>query len=394
MFSSDVDIKAILGDFVIEGMMFHYSSFVGRLYNFCRSLGFEKGKILPSRAFCSDESQGYPIILIAKHFGAFPFNHGRVGGVVSTDRHGPFAEHGQDLVLIHANHVGYDPDTHAFGPYRRLQTERSETRPTCGKIENVLEWYEHEYVFAKENIFLERHDKAFRITIDNQLLLENRREGLFLHMEKIAKSGANGAFYPIKYYSTSKCYAVSNDYRKLIGDSQWPVSGRRPIGEWLLPELFRFKRDIPDDPEPFGNLEQNLFSPMSQIVTSQAPLLAAAQVNTQVEFDRTYRTIMKAECYRGKQVVFISGLNIDISPREGQLFPLTKFVPWAAFVKQKDGKGHLFEQKELFNELLKQKKDNLDAVNLESAIQKMENATEIEIRLQVDATDVSIGVGD
>lgn len=381
MFSSNVDIKAILGDFVIEGMMFRYSSFVGRLYNFCKSLGFEKGKILPSRAFCSDESQGYPIILIAKHFGAFPFNHGRVGGVVSTDRHGPFAEHGQDLVLIHACHVGYDPDTHAFGPYRRLQTECSETRPTCGKIKTVLEWYEQEYAFAKENIFLEHHGEYFMVTIDNQLLRENRREGLFLNMGKIVHPSDGGEFHPLKSYSTSKCYPASKEFRSLIGDSQWPVSGRRPISEWLLPELFRFKRDIPDDPETYGYLEQNLLNPMSQIVTSKFPLLTAAQVNTEVEFDRTFRTLMKAEGYSGKQLVFISGLNIDISPREGQLFPLTKFVPWAAFVKRKDGNGHLFEQKELFNELHNQRDDNPDEVDLEAAIQKMEDAKEIKIKI-------------
>jgi len=196
MFSSNVDIKAILGDFVIEGMMFRYSSFVGRLYNFCRSLGLEQGKILPSRAFCSDESQGFPIILIAKHFGAFPFNHGRAGGMVSTDRHGPFAEHGKDLVLIHASHVGYDPNSYTFGHYRRSQTERSFTRPTCGKIRNVLEWYEHQYGFAQNNIFLERHGEDFIVTIDNQLLRDNRPEGLFLNMEKIVLPGVGGEFHP------------------------------------------------------------------------------------------------------------------------------------------------------------------------------------------------------
>ena len=116
-------------------------------------------------------------------------------------------------------------------------------------------------------------------------------------------------------------------------------------------------------------------------MTSQAPLLTAAQVNTQVEFDRTYRTLVTEEGYRGKQVVLVSGLNIDISPKEGQLFPLTKFVPWAAFVKQKDGKGRLFEQKELFNELLNQREDNPDEVDLEAAIQKMEDTKEIRIKV-------------
>ena len=106
MYSSNIDIKGALEDFSIQGATFPYNDFVARLYNFCRSLGLESGKILPSRAFCSDENQGYPIILIAKHFGAFPFNHGRVGGIVATNRHGPHAHHGKDLVIIHANQCG------------------------------------------------------------------------------------------------------------------------------------------------------------------------------------------------------------------------------------------------------------------------------------------------
>ena len=78
-----------VGGFQMQGMMMRYNLFMPRLYNWCLSLGFKPGKIMPSRAFCSDESQGYPIIIIAKHFGTFPFNHRRVGGIVATDRHGP-----------------------------------------------------------------------------------------------------------------------------------------------------------------------------------------------------------------------------------------------------------------------------------------------------------------
>ena len=77
MYSANIDIQGALDDFSLEDTTFPYNGFVARLYNFCRSLGFEPGKILPSRAFCSDETQGYPGILIAKHFGTFPFNHGR-----------------------------------------------------------------------------------------------------------------------------------------------------------------------------------------------------------------------------------------------------------------------------------------------------------------------------
>ena len=106
-----------------------YSQFVPRLYNLCRSLGFERDRMLPSRAFCSDESQGYPVILIAQHFGTFPFDHGRVGGKVSVNRHGPYAPHGEDLVIIQASHVGYDADSGRFGIYRRERTEAAASAP-------------------------------------------------------------------------------------------------------------------------------------------------------------------------------------------------------------------------------------------------------------------------
>ena len=149
----------------------------------------------------------------------------------------------------------------------------------------------------------------------------------------------------------------------------------------MCAQLFWFKRNIPEDLETHGYLEQNLLPAMAFIVTSKAPLLTAAQVNTQMEFDRTYRTLVEAKGYRGKQMVFISGLHIDISPREGQLFPLTKFVPWAAFVQKQDGDCSLIEQKDLFTQLFHQREDNPDEVDLEAVIQKMKNTEEIKVKL-------------
>lgn len=118
-------------EFRVDDLLLRYSTFVSRLYNFCKSIGMQAGKIMPSRAFCSDENQGYPIILITKHFGSFPFNHGRAGGVIATDRHGPHAEHGRDAVIIQASHVGYDPETRRFGLYRRLQAEHNDETASC-----------------------------------------------------------------------------------------------------------------------------------------------------------------------------------------------------------------------------------------------------------------------
>jgi hypothetical protein len=358
--------------------MMRYSQFVPRLYNLCKSLGFEAGKIMPSRAFCSDESQGYPIILITKHFGTFPFNHGMVGGIVATDRHGPHAHHGKDLVIIQASHVGYDPDKKTFGTYCRLQTEANELSDSCGKIGAVLNWYMDEYAFARENIFLGKQGDEYLVTIDNQLLNDGRAEGLFLNLDRIIRQ-EQGTSQPVRTLSTARSYPAADSLVKLLPSQIWTTASMTAIGDHLVPALFRFKRDIGGDVEGQSHMEQNLLNPMPWIVTSAAPLLVAAQVNTQAEFDRAYRSIVKEKNYRHKRMVFISCLNIDISPRAGQTFPLTKCVPWAAFIQDGKGNHYTLEQAELTAQLNEQSTGNPDQIDLEAAIHKMEEEQEIRI---------------
>ncbi|MFO7607200.1 MAG: hypothetical protein R6W72_12980 [Desulfurivibrionaceae bacterium] len=60
------DIIREMAPFKVDGMAMPYAEFVPRLYNFCMELGFRKGLIMPSRAFCSDENQGLPIILLGR----------------------------------------------------------------------------------------------------------------------------------------------------------------------------------------------------------------------------------------------------------------------------------------------------------------------------------------
>ncbi len=380
MYSTITNVHSLLGEFHIEGMMLRYSSFVPRLYNLARSLGFEAGKIVPSRAFCSDESQGYPIILITKHFGTFPFNHGRVGGIVATDRHAPHAEHGKDMVIIHASHVGYDPDQGCFGTYRRLQTEHAGVTPNCGKISGVLDWYLQEFDFARESISLERDGSRRLVNIDNQLLRANKAEGLLLHLEQLAQADANGKFLPLRSFSTGKTFIAAPSLIAALSDSAWPSQGRRSLDKGLRAEMFSFKRNIPEDPEVHGHLELNLLPPMPWILTSESPMLTAALVNTQVEYDRTFRTIVKEQGYQGKNLLYVAGLNIDISPRHGQIFPLTKFVPWAAFVQTAKGERATWEQGELMARLLEQSPENPEQIELDVAIQEMEQAKEIRVR--------------
>lgn len=379
MFWSNTKMHSIVRDFRIDHMM-RYSLFVPRLYNLCRSLGFEAGNIMPSRAVCSDENQGFPIILITKHFGAFPFNHGRAGGIVATDRHAPHAHHGNDMVIIQASHVGYDPETETFGSYCRLQTLDKEKTTTCGKIGAVTQWYQDEYRFAQNNIYLGREGEVCTIAIDNQLLDERRTEGLFLELDKMVLM-KNGVRKVQRTLSTSHVYVASDELCKFLPDDVWPVGQRVNIGDHLGPEMFLYRRQISDDIEGQNHLENNLIDAMPWIVTSPAPLLVAAQVNSQAEFDRTFRTIVKAQEYHGKRLLFISCLNIDISPQEGQMFPLTKCVPWAAYIQNSDDSSRTLEQSEIIELLLQQSTENPDQIDMEAAIQQMIDAPEIKISL-------------
>lgn len=336
---------------------------------------------MPSRAFCSDESQGYPIIMIAKHFGTFPFNHGRVGGIVATDRHGPHASHGEDMVIIQASHVGYDPKTKTFGTYRRLQTTNQQCGSSCGKIHDVIIWYLNEYQFAQQNILLHKYEGEKCIIVDNQLLRDDLKEGLLLRLDKLIEIDSHGQRIPLKMLSTAKVFTASSALIDKVDKSVFSGAVPQPIGINLTSNMFYFRRNIPRIEEGVHHLEHNLIRFMPQIITARSPMLTASQINTQIEFDLTFRTIVKEHSYRGKKLLFIAGLNIDISPQTGQLFPLTKFVPWAAYVQERDGSYSTLEQRELMQTLEQQSTSNPDQIDLETAIQTMTEAEEIKVEL-------------
>jgi len=379
MYGTTGFISNLLGAYHMSDVAMRYSRFMPRIYNLAKSLGFEQGKIMPSRAFCSDESQGYPIILIAKHFGTFPFNHGLVGGIVATDRHAPHSHHGKDLVIIQASHVGYDSDSGKFGVYRRLQTEHSSETSNCGKICGALDWYQHEYDFASKNIFLYQENGENKVVVDNLLLHTEREEGLLLKLDRIVKVDDQGNPLPELSNSTAKVFTASPLLNNYLKDYEWKSGHGEPIGHYLHPDLFFFKRNISHHHEGQDHLEKNLIKVMPYVVTSEWPALTAAQANTQVEFDRAFRTIVQDPAYKNKKILFVSGLNVDISPQEGQMFPLTKFIPWAAYVQDECGNHQTWEQAELYEHLQAQSATNPDQIDLEAAIEIMEKAEEIRL---------------
>ena len=155
---------------------------------------------------------------------------------------------------------------------------------------------------------------------------------------------------------------------------------RIPIGELLSPKLFSFRRELDEALAGRNHQERSLIYPMPWIVTTPTPLLTAAQINTQVEFDRALRTVAYSPSCRDKRLVFISGLNIDISPQPGAPIPTTKFVPWAAFVRDKKGEQRILEQPELVSMLHQQSLENPDQIDLDSAIREMSDAEMVEVK--------------
>lgn len=156
---------------------------------------------------------------------------------MATDRHGPHTDHGKDRVIFQASHVGYDPETETFGSYCRLQTPDNKKTTTCGKVGDVLRWYQDEHRFAQNNIYLSREDDVRTIAIDNQLLDERRAEGLFLDMNALVRV-EDGKFKLQRTLSTSRAYIASDELCNLLPDTVWPAGERAAIGSHLDSKMF------------------------------------------------------------------------------------------------------------------------------------------------------------
>ncbi len=124
---------------------------------------------------------------------------------------------------------------------------------------------------------------------------------------------------------------------------------------------------------------------MSDIVSSKHPALRVAKTNIQLEFARVVESIRRCDHYRGKNLLYIAGLNVDISENE-DLPVMNYFVPWAAHVQLKDGEGdheeyiHPIEQEHLYAKLMAQSPENPDQTDLKEGIRRILKAPKLKIR--------------
>ena len=276
--------------------------------------------------------------------------------------------------------MGYDPETGGFGTYRRPRVDGEAHTPSCGKIGAVLDWYQQEYAFAQDHITLARMGDQAVVVIDNRLLDADRKEGLFLHLHRfIAITAGGDRPGPCRVFSTARAYPVHPGLAAHLPESAFGSHRRKPMGDRLTADMFGFRRQMEEAVEGHDQLEHNLSHSMPHIVTSPHPALAAARANTQAEFDRTYRSLLFDPAYEGKNLLFVSGINIDISRRQGQIFPLTKFVPWAAYFQTRRGERRILEQDELLDALNAQSVENPDQIDFDGAIGEMEKMPEVMI---------------
>lgn len=374
--------------FKIDGLAIPYPEFVSRLYNLCIELGFRKGYIMPSRAFCSDETQGLPIILLTKHFGTFPFNHGRVGGVVAVNRHGPHSHHGEDLMILQASHVGYDPDSGVYGRYNRPQTMGQCLSDSCGKLIHVISPYLEQYRFARDRIFLHKDDDdTCLITVKNSFIDFGSHpvmQGLVLRLNNIVEEDNMGVIRPVRSGSNTQTYQVSNAFKQRLAEHgyTWYSGAGKSMGDLLSADLFFFREDFHETDDSLL-LERNLIEFMPDIVSAKYPPLRVAKTNIQLEFARVVESIRRCDEYKGKNLLYIAGLNIDISKTE-DLPVMNYFIPWAAHIQLKDGTPeeyiHPIEQDDLYAKLMAQSPENPDQTDLKEDIRRILKAPQLDIR--------------
>lgn len=367
------------------------------------------GKMLPSIGFCADENQGYPTILIMKHFQAYPFTHGYIGGILALDRHGPHAGHGKDVLIIHAPHVGYDPDLRKYGVYRRKQVDPPVLSSCCGKVDGTLGLYKREYRDTLNRIRVKVEGDSVLVSLSNTIIKEGGDDGLFLDFQRLL---ADGLKDPHLLQSTSKVFVASERFgsmvkaaleaeaeekKKELKEGSKAADGmsvsatqkeseldtlpgakerklwrslREPRLRTLLdPSMFFFKR--PDLSGEENRLERILVPYMPKILFGPYDSdLTAALIITQAEFDRACHNVSAAVPYKGKTFILMSGLNIDMSPEAtgAASFPSTMFLPWAAYVHLNDGRKRVLEQPELVEALFSQSDMNPDAIDVEGSL--------------------------
>ena len=121
---------------------------------------------------------------------------------------------------------------------------------------------------------------------------------------------------------------------------------------------------------------------MPEIVTSPWAAQSLALTNTQIEFEHNRRSISESR-NRDRTLVYIAGVHQDTIRIREEVFSPTFFVPWAAYIQQRDGRELILEQHELVKQLKAFSVANRDQIDLEVALRELDQRG----RLRLVASD-------
>ncbi len=328
--------------------------------------------ILPSRAVCSDESEAQVIYSLAACFGNNPFNFGRVGGVIATDRTPAAAHHGQDIVLVAATHVGYDPSQEninaRFGrmyrPRMGLEKNNMHAYSTCcGKLTGVIGPFLKLYKLAsgrKISLFKKEFNNKERYCISiNDHLLSQKGEAFVLNLNmSIMVKHKNNMPVVLEGRANSTVFEASDELSNSLKSKGFVFSAEpRPIGNYLSAKYFSFEQsNIPMKEDGSHLLLKNLLPYMNLIVSHPIPELAAANIAIAHEFTKTvtiFRRKQKELDIENKSILLIAGIDLNVFDHElAKENPLlgyqVYFCPFAAYFKSReDSYGKVFEKEEI-----------------------------------------------
>src|SRR5262249_29252135 len=109
---------------------------------------------------------------------------------------------------------------------------------SCGRLCAVMAWYREEYDYARANISVGLIADRPGVFTDNHLLEPDRREGPFLHLDRLIEVPTT----PLLVLSSAKAFAAAEPLVKAMPAELWRAE-RRPIGDRLTPDLFFYRRD-------------------------------------------------------------------------------------------------------------------------------------------------------
>lgn len=310
---------------------------------------------------------------------------------MALDRHGPHAGHADDVVLIHAPHVGFDPSSQVYGTYRRRQIEAGpesgemQMSGTCGKMVGVMGPFIQAYHGLLGRIRARVEGEQVVISVSRELLpsQDPLEDGIFLRFEKLLAKGALDD--PVLRRSVTCVFPASDSFADEFIDLMrtedffdrefdWHSLRDPKLSHLLKEDMFGFKKNPESLLGEEHRLERSLLPNLPRVLTSPYDNeLSASLICMQSEFDRSVHSVAAEPSYKGKNLMLITGLNIDISPAQDleEAFPQTIFLPWAAYVQLRDGSQRVIQQLDLISELSAQPTDNPDAINLETSITEL-----------------------